>query len=377
MPEKEFGCSSDALGPAIHSIGAVPGHGETIFSGWLAEPESVPIRWNRLPLRRVEPFGAPRGEAVDPKEGAVRSAPEPQRGLGTCFGYEVHSGLPFRSLRPGGGAPLEVTDTAREPRTTDEDPLLHWFDEAGKAVAEVYQRDGAFDVRIDEVGWFQVDPSTPSVAAPKAAHEVRREARLWGIPAILCFLQRGDLPFHAAAVDVDGSALLLAAPGRHGKSTLAGAFLRAGHRVLSEDVACCRGRPNASVLPGPAMLRIRRDMYERLDFPGTDMVAEDPDRVYLTIDESQRGDASPLPIRGVVFLRPSEGQPAMERLARELAVPDLWSLSLNLPTDQSRAHSFQEVTALAAEVPLWNLYRRLKVDQLPETVDRIVSACLP
>jgi hypothetical protein len=67
----------------------------------------------------------------------------------------------------------------------------------------------------------------------------------------------------------------------------------------------------------------------------------------------------------------------MDRLSRESAVPDLWALSLNLPTDESRAHCFREVTALAAKVPVWNLYRRLTVEQLPETVDRIVSTCLP
>jgi hypothetical protein len=296
---------------------------------------------------------------------------------GTCFGYQVRSTLPFRSLREGAGPPLLITDEAREPGTREAVPLLHWADEAGKTVAEVYPRDGTYDVWIDEVGWFQVDPSVPSVAAPPEGHEVQREARLWGIPAVLCFLGRGDLPLHAAAVDVGGSALLLAAPGRYGKTTLAAGFLRAGHRLLSEDVACCRSEPEPSVLPGPAMLRIRRDMHEWLDLPGTEVAAEDPERVYLTVVESARGDGAAVPIRGVVFLRRSEEQATMERLPRERAIPDLWALSLNLPTDRSRAHCFREVTTIAANVPVWNLYRRLSVEQLPETVDRIVTTCLP
>jgi hypothetical protein len=307
---------------------------------------------------------------------ALDGPPASQPKLGTCFGYEVRSALAFRSLREGEGSPLQVTDDAYEPGAPGSEPLLHWRDESGKSMAEVYPRDGTYDVWIDEVGWFRVDPSVPSVVAPRGANEVRREARLWGIPTVLCFLYRGDLPLHAAAVDVDGSALLLAAPGRYGKTTLAGAFVAAGHRLLSEDVACCRSQPTPSVLPGPAMLRIRRDMYERLEFPGTDVVAEDPDRVYLTIDESTRGDGSPVPIRGVVFLRRSEESWRMERLPREKAVPDLWALSLNLPTDESRADCFRGVTAIAARVPVWNLYRRLSVDQLPETVDRIVSTGL-
>ena len=310
-------------------------------------------------------------EATPLTQAASKPAP------GTCFGYQVRSTLPFRSLRAGAGSPLVITDDAREPTAHEPEALLHWADEDGRTVAEVYPRNGAYDVWIDEVGWFQVDPSVPSVAAPREGNEVRREARLWGIPAVLCFLDRGDLPLHAAAVDVGGSALLLAAPGRYGKTTLAAAFLAAGHRLLSEDVACCRSDPEPSVLPGPAMLRIRRDMHEWLELPGTEVAGEDPDRVYLTVDESARGDGSPVPIRGVVFLRRSEERATMERLPRENAVPDLWALSLNLPTDRSRAQCFREVTAIAARVPVWNLYRRLSVDQLPETVDRIVSTCLP
>lgn len=304
-------------------------------------------------------------------------APEARTGNRTCFGYEVHSSVPFISLRSGGGDPLEVTEEVSELPGREDDPLLHWFDEAGNVVAQIYSNDGTYDVWIDEVGWFRVDPSVPAVVAPPSVSEPRREARLWGSPAVLCFLHRGDLPLHAAAVDVDGAALLLAAPGRYGKTTLAGAFVREGFRLLSEDVACCRIDPSPELLPGPAMLRIRRDVYERLDFPGTDLVGEDPERVYLTIPEATRGDGLPVPIRGVVFLRRSEDEFALDRVPVEKAVPDLWALSLNLPTDESRAQCFHQVTSIAAQVPVWNVHRRLTLEHLPELVDRIVSECLP
>jgi hypothetical protein len=310
--------------------------------------------------------------------GSGRDATGEARDQGTCFGYLVRSSLPFLALRGGDGTPLEVKDNAAEPQRIQEIPLLHWFDEAGNEIAEVHARNGAYDVRIEELGWFQVDPSVPAVAVPPGSDDIRREARLWGIPAVLCFLQRGDLPLHAAAVDVGGSALVLAAPGRFGKTTLAGAFLRDGHRVLSEDVSCCRIEPGLAVFPGPALLRIRRDMYQQLEFPGTELVGEDPERLYLTLQGSARGDGSPVPIRGVVFLRRSKDEStALERLPPENALPDLWALSLNLPTDESRTQCFRGVTSLAAEVPVWNLHRRLTVDRLAETVDRIISTCLP
>jgi hypothetical protein len=78
-----------------------------------------------------------------------------------------------------------------------------------------------------------------------------------------------------------------------------------------------------------------------------------------------------------VFLRQSEDETVMERVSAEKAIPDLWTLTLRLPTDQSRAHSFRIITSIAAQVPIWNLHRRLSLEQLPDLVERIVSTCQP
>ena len=187
---------------------------------------------------------------------------------------------------------------------------------------------------------------------------------------------RGDQSVHAAAVDVGGSALILAAPGRFGKSTLASAFLQAGGRPLSEDTTCLRVDPAPSIVPGPAMLRIRPDVHERLRFPGTRVLAEDPDRVYLAVDEATRGDDAPVPLRGVVFLRRSEGEMTIERVPADRALPDLWTLSFHLPNDQDRSRCFRTIAELAKQVPVWNLHRRLSFDHIPEVVDGIISTCL-
>jgi hypothetical protein len=200
----------------------------------------------------------------------------------------------------------------------------------------------------------------------------RLEARLWGIPAALCFITRGDVPVHAAAVEVDGSAILFAAPGRHGKTTLASAFVGAGHRLLSEDVSCCRVGERPAVLPGPAMLRVRRDSYEHLEIPGTYPVMEDPDRVHLAVDESLRGDGSPVPIRAVIFLQ-EEREWELEPVPVPEAIRDLWTLSLKLPNDADRTRCFESLADLARRVPVYNLYRHLDFDRLEEDVKRIAE----
>ena len=84
---------------------------------------------------------------------------------------------------------------------------------------------------------------------------------------------------HAAALEVDGGALLVAGPSRAGKSTLSAAVLAAGGAVVSDD----------SVILGfddegaPAAGALRRDLWLReelvkasADCPPVEMNAEDP-----------------------------------------------------------------------------------------------------
>ena len=145
-------------------------------------------------------------------------------------------------------------------------PVLEWLPRPDHPFhARLFQvGDGDFDVWIDGMGTYRVAPGEPSVTVPADAEPVRREERLWGIPAALCFTRRGDLPLHAAAIEIDGRAVLLAAPGRFGKTTLATAFLARGRRVLAEDLACLRtgdgipaGRAAGSGGPAGASRRLR------------------------------------------------------------------------------------------------------------------------
>jgi hypothetical protein len=317
--------------------------------------------------------GVDSGPAQDAQDDSDGHVPSP---FTTCFGYSVRSALPFplQSLRRGTGTPLYVTVDAEEPRP-DREAVLVWS-EWDKPIVELYDLDTSYLVWIDQIGWFRIDPEGPSIAVSSTASGPRLEARILGLPTALCFMRRGDQSVHAAAVEVEGGALILAAPGRYGKSTLASAFLQAGGRPLSEDTTCLRASPTPSILPGPAVLRIRPDVHERIQFPHTRILAEDPDRVYLAVDESARGDDAPVPLRGVVFLRRSEGELEIERIPPEKAFPDLWTLSFHLPNDGDRARCFATIAEVARQVPVWNLHRRLSFDGLPEVVDAIISTCL-
>lgn len=124
------------------------------------------------------------------------------------------------------------------------------------------------------------------------------------------------------------------------------------------------------------MLRIRRDMMDRLTLSGAQVVRDDPERCSVAIDPARRGTSDPVPLRAVVLLRESSEDIRLERVSFTDALPDLWNLSFHLPTPESRARCFQAVVELAKAVPTWNLFRPLRYEGLPEAVDQIVEQCL-
>ncbi len=289
---------------------------------------------------------------------------------GACYGFEVRSTLPFAYLRDGGGDPLHVKAPAREGEGPDDVLLVEWRPTPELPLeARLYSDGRAFRLWIGG-GWFSVEPEEGRVEVP-AGGGLRTEERLWGIPALLCFRARGDLPLHAAAVEADGGAVLLAAPRTFGKTTMAAAFHRAGHRVLSEDTSCVSLAAGPAVVPGPAMLRVRHDVAERLELSRARRVAEDADRVHYALDEP--GDCTPVPLRAVVFLDESDAGPELQRVEQPEAIRDLWALSFRLPIEDDVARSFAGVADLAASVPAFRLRRPFALEAVGDHVALVLA----
>ena len=291
---------------------------------------------------------------------------------GTCFGYSVVSSLPFRYLRKGTGTPLEVVERVEDGAGAP--PVMEWREHVGQPFHARLHRDGRrYLMWIHDTGWYSIDPDEGRITIPPTDKTVLREERLWGIPTLLCVGERGDVGLHGAAVEIAGGAVVIAAPGRCGKTTLAGAFLRRGYRVLAEDIACCRPGDPPLLFPGPAMLRMRRDAYENLGFDGIPVVADEPHRVHLAIDSNSRGSGEPLPLTDIVFLRAGTDGYQVEPVRFERALPDLMTLAFAMPTDADRARSFRAVAALAATVRLWNFVRPMEYQAIDEVIDRVVA----
>jgi hypothetical protein len=293
---------------------------------------------------------------------------------GTCYGFSVSSPLPFAYLRGGTGEPLEVRDDGQQGSRPEDELARVWTPRPDAAwTARLYRSGDGFRVSIGDAGWFEVDPGAPRIGLPQATETpIRREERLWGIPALLCFLRRGDVPLHAAVIEVEGEALLIAGPSGAGKTTLAAAFVGAGHRLLSEDLACVRRGERLEVVPGPAMLRLRTDVARRLAVAGVE-VGRDDDRVHIALPVSERGTCDPVPVRGIVLIHGHADDVELTRVPPVEALRDLWALSFNLPDDEDRKRCFDAVAAIAASCPVWSMRRPLRYDALDATVAALAA----
>ena len=292
----------------------------------------------------------------------------------SVFGFRVNTTLPLHFLRTGGGEEsLDVVQSDDVGEDANGELLGQWPLQGTEypAFAKLCRVPTGYEYWTSDAGLFRVDLSRGRITVPRASDELLLEQRLHGMPMILSFLARGDVSLHAAAVEIGKEAVVLAAPSRYGKTTLAFAFQRAGHRVLSEDLVCCRPR-TAEAIPGPALLRLRPDVFEGATPSGTHVVAQRPDRIFLGFDAFTRGSGAPVPIKAIVFLREGDEMAAV-RVPPQTALKDLWRLSFRTGTEEARAASFQQLARLAGSVPCWNVARRLTLASLNPTVEIIQS----
>ena len=285
--------------------------------------------------------------------------------------------MPLRFLRHGGGKEsLEIVEG--HPGSSASGEQLGAWQLQGTTnpeYARLLKVPSGYEFETTDAGLFRIDLERGQIEVPAMSDTVLREQRLYGPPMILSFLARDDISLHAAAVEIGDGAVILGAPSRFGKTTLALAFQRAGHRVLSEDLICCRPSTGEAI-PGPALLRLRPDVFQPSLPEGLFVAAERPDRVFIGLAAEKAGSAAPVPIKGIVFLREGD-EIGSEPADPIVAVKDLWRLNFRIGSREGRADSFRHITKLCSSAPLWNLTRPLTLNALGPTVDlvqRLVNA---
>ena len=125
--------------------------------------------------------------------------------------------------------------------------------------------EGGSLIEIDGIAKFSVsDGSSIRIAAVPGASERNVRLYLLGSAMGLLLHQRGLLPLHANAVDIDGLAFAFIGPSGAGKSTLAAWFHDHNHQVLADDVCVVRFGSDdmPSVCAGLPRLRLWKEALE-------------------------------------------------------------------------------------------------------------------
>ena len=296
----------------------------------------------------------------------------PDAAAPAVYGYTIRGAPTLRFLRHGGGSQaLEIVEVPESGEEELGEVLGIWALQGTtyRARARLSRTPVGYVYDTTDAGRFAIDLEQGRIEIPVTEDPILREQRLLGMPMILHFLSRGDISLHASAVEVGSSAIILAAPSKFGKTTLAFAFVQAGHRVLSEDMICLRPSTTEAI-PGPALLRLRPDVY-RPELPkGLFLAAERPDRFFIGFDKQRAGSSAPVPIRAIAFLR--EGEPiGVERADPVTSVKDLWALSFRIDSTEGHSDSFRHITKLVRSVPCWNVTRPKSFEALALTVEAI------
>ena len=193
-------------------------------------------------------------------------------------------------------------------------------------------------------------------------------------------LRRGIESIHATALVVDGKAFALLGDCGFGKSTLAAACVRAGHRVLTDDLLIVKEQGGQLLAyPGPPRLklfpRIARSLLGR-QARGTAMNKLTRKLVIpLRADQSCR---TAVPLKALYVLRPPSQRFAPTKVTIRTLTPRQAVISLVANTfnctvrDSDRlGRQLSHAAQIAARVPIKTLCYPRELSRLAEVVDRV------
>ena len=198
------------------------------------------------------------------------------------------------------------------------------------------------------------------------------------IPRLLA--HRGSFVFHAGAVNLDDSALIVMGPSGRGKSTLVAGFNQAGMALIGDD-AMVLSMPDGipHVCPVYPSLRLFPDSLEAL-MPGAATagpVAHYSTKQRIDVDVPQDTAEAPLPIRALFAIAPPAGDEpiCLRRLSAAEACMTLVESSFALdPTDLDQARRrLVDASALARLVPAFEIAYPRDYARLPEVQRAILD----
>lgn len=166
----------------------------------------------------------------------------------SVFGLRVCSSLELPELFPvaGAAAPDITIDLGSVPEVAQGE---------GDGLNDV---NGALVLAIPQVARYRIEAGNRIIVDAEPGVP-ERNVRLFLLGSAFGALlhQRGLLPLHANAIEIDGRAVAFMGPSGAGKSTLAAWFHDRGFRIIADDVCVVRFGPEGRPYTSPGLPRMR------------------------------------------------------------------------------------------------------------------------
>jgi hypothetical protein len=245
-------------------------------------------------------------------------------------------------------------------------------------------RTGAVYLRWAQLFEFLVSPDGGEIAArPCASASVEGfDTYMLGQALSFALIKQGFEPLHATVVTVDGQGLAFLGDCGRGKSSLAAAFLQAGHRLLTDDQLVLTMQDHVfTAHPGPPRIKLFPEIARRclgaraIGTPITHLSR----KLVIPLDQHQ-ASVGAVPLKGIYMLaappaRPRGGRIAIRRLPQRRACLALLRNTFNSRVvDTERLNrQFALAASVAATVPvkLLSYPRRLRL--LPSVCDAVLA----
>jgi hypothetical protein len=286
------------------------------------------------------------------------------------FGMRIRSDIPL----PGPEA--EGTD---EPDVVIE---LGAVAASSDPVPEILVDEHGATLTVEGVAKYRISNGRRVVVQPVAGvPEANVRLFLLGSAMGLLLHQRGLLPLHASAVEIDGRAVAFTGPSGSGKSTLAAAFHDRGHRVIADDICVIGfdGEGKASAYPGIPRMRL---WEEALAATGRDAGAFElsyaGDESFRKFDVPVRldpGKNGAAPLAAVLDLCVGEARkfrPIVGSEAADVIFANTYRGEYLNAAGHPASH-WRTVIGLVRDVPIFELSRPRKLGELGTDVDRIAE----
>jgi hypothetical protein len=282
---------------------------------------------------------------------------------GTAYGLCIHSSIDLPELPPCAAAPADVHVSLGYVRRVcpvlTDDGCAFWA------------KPGEAKLFYDGVGAFHISNGSRIVVEPADGVD-EREIRFFILgPAMGMLLhQRGLLPIHANAVEIDGVAVLFTGFSGRGKSTLAAMLCSRGHRLVADDICPVDvSRPRPVVMPGIPQIRLLpesiRTLGESMSGP---TVHPRTDKYAWRV----RSGASPAPVPlDRIYIITDGDDIHVERLQPHEAFGQLVASTYPVAAHLMEANGtakrhFQQCVTLASRARVCRLHRPRSLARLPE-----------